>query len=232
MPGMLTTLLLCCAIFVHASAIHRFYALRHGESLANVEGRISSDPAVACVSHGLSTNGWDQAEKAAEAVCHEALKTGVDGVAIVSSDFRRAFQTAQTVRSGVLSSGLRCWPETGVYVEIRLRERNFGDMDGKADTCYNDVWVEDAADATHEKYGVESVVSVLARAQNVVKSVSEHAELQSGKWMVVLVAHGDVLQILQTGLSGMDPRNHRSIQHLPTATLRSLTQLARNSISD
>jgi broad specificity phosphatase PhoE len=40
--------------------------------------------------------------------------------------------------------------------------------------------------------------------------------------MVVLVSHGDVLQILQTAFEGLDPSKHRSIPHLPTAELRQL----------
>ena len=41
--------------------------------------------------------------------------------------------------------------------------------------------------------------------------------------MVVLVAHGDVLQILQTRFACVDPRTHRSLPHLETAPLRSLS---------
>ena len=40
--------------------------------------------------------------------------------------------------------------------------------------------------------------------------------------MVVLVAHGDVLQIAQTAFADVDPRTHRSLEHLETATLRKL----------
>ena len=45
---------------------------------------------------------------------------------------------------------------------------------------------------------------------------------RDGRWLVLLVAHGDVLQILQAGFAGRDPREHRSLPHLPTATLRAL----------
>jgi hypothetical protein len=43
-------------------------------------------------------------------------------------------------------------------------------------------------------------------------------------WKCVLVAHGDVLQILQTGfLRHEDASGHRSLEHLETATIRELT---------
>ena len=38
----------------------------------------------------------------------------------------------------------------------------------------------------------------------------------------MLVAHGDVLQILQTHFAGVDVSAHRQLDHLPTATLREL----------
>ena len=117
---------------------HNFYALRHGQSLANVEGIISSDPAVACTEHGLSAIGTEQAQRAAQAVCDEALRTGVEGVAIISSDFRRAWQTAQAVRAGVLASGIATWPEADILSAPALRERSFGEVRGYRCTSY--VW--------------------------------------------------------------------------------------------
>jgi len=204
---------------------HRYYALRHGQSLANVKGIISSDPSVATVEHGLSEVGWSQAQEAGQCVCDEALKRGFAGVAIVSSDFKRAWQTAQAVRATCLAAGLRVWPDGDVKPERALRERSFGDLSGGSDAHYDDVWVVDAQSATHECYNVESINSVLARASRVVVQLDESADLQSNfgrPYMVVLVAHGDVLQILQTAFAGTDVRAHRSLLHLQTATLRPL----------
>ena len=102
----------------------RYYVLRHGQSLANVEGIISSDPRVARVEHGLSAVGREQAAAAAAAVVQEAERTGAEGVAIVSSDFRRAWQTASSVRAAVLAAGVRVWPSADGPLEARaLRER-------------------------------------------------------------------------------------------------------------
>jgi broad specificity phosphatase PhoE len=39
---------------------------------------------------------------------------------------------------------------------------------------------------------------------------------------VLLVSHADTLQILQAGLSGVDPSRHRSLPHLATAEIRRL----------
>jgi glucosyl-3-phosphoglycerate phosphatase len=43
---------------------------------------------------------------------------------------------------------------------------------------------------------------------------------------ILLVSHGDTLQILQAGLAGIDPARHRGLPHLRTAEIR---QLARAS---
>lgn len=212
--------LMCAASAADTPLRHNYYALRHGQSLANVEGVISSDPAVACNHHGLSETGLQQARRAAEAVCAEALSTGVDGVAIVSSDFKRAWQTAQAVHTAVIARGLSCVPASAVCAETLLRERSFGTLSGGPDSRYADVWVHDAVSATHTEFGSEPVTSVRERAWGVVERLE--AELP-GRCMVVLVAHGDVLQILQTRFACVDPRTHRSLPHLETATLRRLS---------
>ncbi|KAL1529494.1 hypothetical protein AB1Y20_000440 [Prymnesium parvum] len=197
----------------------RYFALRHGQSLANIEGVISSNPEIATVEHGLSEKGWLEAEAAALAVVREAIASG-SGVAICCSDFRRARQTALAVRAGALAAGVRVWPEDGVHEETGLRERYFGDFDGKGDEGYHAVWAEDALDADHEKFNVESVSNVCRRAYEVVEKVD--SQLGSERWIVILVAHGDVLQILQTRFNNISPSRHRELEHLPTATLREL----------
>lgn len=40
---------------------------------------------------------------------------------------------------------------------------------------------------------------------------------------ILLVSHGDASQVLQTGFQKVDPRQHRSLQHLETAEIRQLT---------
>ena len=130
---------------------HSYYALRHGQSLANVAGVISSDPRTACIGHGLSAVGRQQAEAAAVDVVAAAAKEGACGVAIISSDLRRAWQTASIVRAGVLAAGVRVWPASGGVLMARaLRERSFGELSGQSDDRYPDVWAEDAMSASHE----------------------------------------------------------------------------------
>lgn len=235
-----------------------YYALRHGQSLANVAGVIASDPDVACFSYGLSDVGREQAERAAtalvgayrEAVAAASLSSSSlpspAGIAVVTSDLLRARETAQIVADAVLatasssSSPSSCSSSSpsiplyggGVVVDVRLRERRFGKWDGQSDVHYHDVWKDDAADPAHTANGVESVWAVTDRATQCVMewdkklapSQPPDGEGDGGgrRWWVVCVAHGDVLQILQTAFCRMDPALHRSLQHLETATLRPL----------
>lgn len=203
---------------------HTYYALRHGQSVANVANVISSDPKVACLGHGLSTIGCQQAEAAAIDLAATAAREGVDGVAIVSSDLRRAWQTASITRAGCLALGVNVWPEAGVLEARALRERSFGSLSGQDDSRYPEVWAEDAISAEHEEFGCEAVTSVRERGRAVIDEL-EQLLPQTGTWLVVVVAHGDVLQILQTAFvpGGLDPREHRSLPHLKTATLRRLS---------
>lgn len=183
--GSLFLLLAMPLAHVRASSLkQRYYALRHGQSLANIERVISSDPQVASLHHGLSEKGWIEAQAAAAAIVEEAVAAGC-GVAICSSDFRRARQTALTVRAGAVAAGLRVWPENGIQEEIGLRERYFGDFDAQRDTEYERVWAEDAKDPKHTIFNVESVCSVLDRAYAVVQKVD--SQLDSQPWYAAVM---------------------------------------------
>jgi probable phosphoglycerate mutase len=202
----------------------QIFSLRHGQSLANVAGVISSSPS-ATREHGLSPAGEDQARAAADQVVARAKSLGC-GVAICSSDYMRARQTAEIVHVAVRAAGVDAWPTEGVSLREALRERYFGSFDGGADTEYATVWREDALDSAHEQFGVESVDSVLGRALRLLEELPSELGASSS-WLLLLVAHGDVLQILQTHFAGVCPRLHRSLEHLPTATLRELGTLPR-----
>ena len=75
----------------------------------------------------------------------------------------------------------------------------------------------DRAHGTHED-GVEQVAAVAARVLEVLHEADELARTAP----VVLVAHGDVLQIALALGAGRDPHDHRDIPHLGNAELRRL----------
>ena len=209
------------AVQAFAPSRKRYYLLRHGQSLANVEGVISSEPTKAIAEHGLSEAGRQQAEAAGGDLLAALEETGCIGVAICTSDFRRARETAEAAHAAARAAGVRLWPPDGPRLEVALRERWFGEHDATADSNYDKVWVDDKLSATHEVAGVESVASVAARTDGLLDRLDAEPEL-SGPWLVLLVAHGDILQITQAAQEGHDIRTHRSLEHLQTATLREL----------
>ena len=235
----LPALLVASSSTVPAPGRPAVYALRHGQSEANVQGIISSDPEVATVTHGLTPSGREAAAAAAAAVVARAKELGC-GVAICSSDFLRARETATIVHEAVAAANVPVWPSAGVSLRSELRERRFGGFgsvllqveEGNVaarrlyeKVGYAEVWREDALDATHERYGVESVASVLSRSVGLVRALATEPALRGAPWMLLLVAHGDVLQITQTHFARAEPSAHRSLEHLPTATLRELGSL-------
>lgn len=173
--------LLCYGTSSAAPLQHRFYALRHGQSLANVQGVISSDPSVATLEHGLSARGWEEAEAAALTVVREA-RTACSGIVVCCSDFKRAHQTANAVHACALAAGVRVWPAEGVLVDTALRERHFGEFDGQSDENYARVWAEDALDGAHTIFGVESASDVRTRALAVVDRLNADPGLAEQSW--------------------------------------------------
>ena len=145
-------------------------------------------------------------------------------VLLSSSDLLRAKETAQAVREKCEKAGIPLQEieeqqlEPGLVLETRLRERWFGDWDDGPDKHYQDVWKDDAVDPNHTLNGVESVNSVVDRTTTCLREWDERVSNR----LIVCVAHGDVLQILQTAFKKMDGSKHRTMEHLETAKLRHL----------
>jgi probable phosphoglycerate mutase len=194
---------------------NRYFGMRHGESKANVAGlivsRIETDRSG---DYGLSERGRLQTAEAAR-ICGLTART-----VICSSDFARAWQTAQIVRE-------RIGADEVVAAEA-LRERSFGELDGSPATGYTRVWAADQADAAGEAGagpargpapdGVEPVTAVLDRT---VALIAELESLHAGR-DILLVSHGDTLAILQAGFLGVEPAQHRSVPPFGTAEIRPL----------
>lgn len=236
-----------------------YFMVRHGESTANVAGIVSSDPAVATVTHGLTEAGRKQVAEAA-AEWHKQLPLH-QPIIILSSDFLRAKETAEVVKETLLRHRLRVGLAStdafnSVVLEPQLRERSFGRHEGQANTAYDLVWTADALSADHEEAGVESVNDVVRRATQLIldtewqlkrigegafhRSAASHAAadfstLPSASSLsssssssshpacsVILVAHGDVCQILASAFRGMDSRLHRSLPHWRNGEMRQL----------
>jgi broad specificity phosphatase PhoE len=201
---------------------NRYRVMRHAESKANASGiivsRIETDRGG---DYGLSELGRRQAAAAARA-CGLPADT-----VICSSDFSRARQTAEIVRAQLGAPPVAAAPA--------LRERCFGDLEGSATGNYARVWAADEAgagdagtgdagtgdaggSAEPAAGGVEPAAAVLDRATAL---VAELERSYAGR-DILLVSHGDTLQILQAGFLRMDPAAHRRLPHLAVAEIRAV----------
>ena len=136
-------------------------------------------------------------------------------IIIVSSDFKRARETAE-----VLHTHLKV--KTPIRFETALRERNFGEFNLKGGSNYHKVWEMDAIDPTHSKYGNESVMDVVLRTSRLVQSLDD--EFQDH--LILLVSHGDTLQILSALFSGVGPSEHRTLPDLDNCEVRELKYMS------
>ena len=185
---------------------NRYFAMRHGHSVGNQRGTIVSHPENGCGGFGLSEQGREQV---LVSLRQDSLLDA--GTVIVSSDFDRALESADIARQA-----LNC--RSRIEVDFRLRERNFGELELGSDRAYSAVWQQDEQDPDSDFRGVESANRVMARVTELIVDLERRFVDTS----LLLVSHGDALQILQTAFAGRDASTHRQLQHLQTAEIRCL----------
>jgi len=100
----------------------------------------------------------------------------------------------------------------------RLRERDFGELELGPDSAYAEVWQEDEINANNQLRAVESPNQVMARVSELVSDY----ESRYSEAAVLLVSHGDALQILQTAFAKQEASKHRRQRHMETAEIRPL----------
>jgi len=185
---------------------NRYFAMRHGHSLANQQGIIVSHPENGRDNYGLSERGREQVRTSLRQNNQLDAKT-----VVVTSDFKRARESA-----GIAFELLAC--KVSICDEPRLRERHFGELELASDDSYDQVWQQDEVNPDSRVKDVESVNQVMAR----VTSVIADYENQYSAATILLVSHGDALQILQTAFARLDASTHRQLEHLHTAEIRQL----------
>ena len=163
----------------------RIIAIRHGETSWNVDTRIQGQLDIP-----LSANGRWQAERLAEALRNEPIK------AIYASDLTRAWQTAEYVSR---ATGV------GLTKEIGLRERGFGDFEGKTFAEIEALLPDQSLrwrrrDPEFSPAGGESLIALRAR---VVEAACRLAAQHQGE-QIALVGHGGVMDVLYRAATRLD----------------------------
>ena len=163
----------------------RILAIRHGETLWNVDSRIQGHLDI-----GLNDTGRWQAERLGMALKEEPI------AAIYASDLSRAYDTALAVsrHNGV-----------PVQAEPGLRERSFGEFEGRT---FAEIETELPAQAQRWRQrdpaftpaGGESLLMLEAR----VLSVAARLAAQHPGEQIALFAHGGVMDILYRAATRLD----------------------------
>jgi broad specificity phosphatase PhoE len=194
----------------------RLVMLRHGQTEFNAGSRMQGQ-----LDTQLSELGRDQSVSAAEVLAKR------QPLLIVSSDLRRALDTAETLgeRSGV-----------PVVVDTRLRETHLGDWQGmthvEVDTAAPGARLAWRNDARWAPHGGESRVDVAARAMPLIAElVAEQSEwgTDEPERPVVLVAHGGLIAALTAALLKLPVDNWPALGGMGNA---SWVQLSGHSPAD
>ncbi|MFF0493494.1 histidine phosphatase family protein [Nocardia sp. NPDC003482] len=164
--------------------------LRHGQTEWNAADRMQGQ-----IDTDLSELGRRQAKDAArELVSHEAI-------AILSSDLRRALDTA---------TALADHTDLDVVPDPRLRETSLGVWEGlthiEVDAQYPGARQQWRLDPTYTPPGGESKLEVGARALPVVRELFAERADWPGR-TIILVAHGGLIAALTAALLDLPEKN-------------------------
>jgi len=181
----------------------RLIAVRHGETAWNVDTRIQGQLDI-----GLNDTGLRQARQVGRALGDEPIS------AIYASDLARAWQTAEAIGT---ARGLAVVPEP------RLRERAFGSFEGRT---FAEIDAETPDDARRWRTREPDYrpgghgESLLTFRERVTGVADELAARHAGE-LIVLVAHGGVMDVLYRAATRQDLQAPRT-WHLGNAAINRL----------
>ena len=163
----------------------RIIAIRHGETTWNVDSRIQGHLDIP-----LSATGRQQAERLAGALRDEPI------TAIYASDLARAWETAQYIGQA---------HSLPVIKEIGLRERDFGDFEGKTFAEIELLLPEQSMrwrkrDPQFAPQGGETLTDLRSR---VMEAAERLAARHPGE-QIALVGHGGVMDVLYRAATRVD----------------------------
>ena len=172
----------------------RILAIRHGETAWNVDTRIQGQLDI-----GLNDTGRWQARRLGEALADEPL------AGVYSSDLQRAWETAQALAAPHQARGLV------VTAEIALRERHFGELQGRTWAEIETQWPEQARQwrSRVPDWAPAGGESLRQLRERVSACVQRLAAAHLGE-QIALVAHGGVMDALYRLATGVDTQAPRT----------------------
>ncbi|MBK5203939.1 MAG: histidine phosphatase family protein [Polaromonas sp.] len=163
----------------------RIIAIRHGETTWNVDTRIQGRLDIP-----LNDTGRRQAERLARALAGDPI------TAIYASDLTRAWETAQYLGRTL---SMEVTPEAG------LRERSFGDFEGKTYAEIEALLPEQSLRwrKRDPEFAPPGGESLLALRRRVVEAAERLAAQHPGE-LIALVGHGGVMDVLYRAATRLD----------------------------
>ncbi|CAI8587184.1 unnamed protein product [Vicia faba] len=202
---------------------NKYWILRHGKSIPNEQGII-----VSSIENGtrpefqLASDGVNQAQLAGISFRKELETNNIPlaNVRICYSPFSRTSHTAKVVATE-LNIPFEFDAASQCKVIDDLRERYFGpSFELLSHDKYAEIWELDAKDPFVGPEGGESVKDVagrLSRTMDVIESEFEGCA-------ILIVSHGDPLQILQTVLHAAN--NHKELTSDDLVSILAAVQVA------
>ncbi|KAL9244808.1 hypothetical protein vseg_018534 [Gypsophila vaccaria] len=186
---------------------NKYWIVRHGKSIPNEQGLIVSSLENGILpEYQLGAEGVTQAQSAGEKFLKELNDANIalENVRICYSPFARTAHTAREIAS-VLNISFD-GPQCKAFEDIR--ERYFGpSYELSSSERYSEIWDLDEKDPFQvPEEGGESVADVVSRLTNAM----EQMETLYDGCAVLIVSHGDPLQMLQTILSAAKEQEESS----------------------
>lgn len=164
---------------------NRYFVMRHGESVSNVNGVTNHKPDPTNV---LTEKGKKQVKEAMA----ELKKAGI--TKIYTSPLPRTTQTAELVAAAL---GL---PPEAVVSDARLLENGFGELEGKPIEEYEGYFPSYGAKMYITPPGGENWHDTKKRTTDLLFEIEQNAKNEK----VLFVSHSGTLQMLQAGAQGFD----------------------------
>ena len=184
---------------------NNYYIMRHGQSKSNIKKVIAGHPKNCITKYGLTEVGKQQAEESAKK-CKEISSKAI----IYHSDFRRARETAHIAK--------KIFGIKDIRKSKRLRERYCGSLEGKSAKRIHELYKADEKDENHRKFGCQT----LREIESQITSIIKYLETIHKNKTILLVSHGDALQILQNAAKKLHPTKYTKIKYMPNAEIRKL----------
>jgi broad specificity phosphatase PhoE len=185
---------------------NHYFILRHGESVANKERIIISSLKDGLTGYGLTDLGEKRVKKEVTELRKSKLLDGK--TIIISSDFLRTKETANIAKD-ILKTG-------PVILSQKLRERDFGKYDK---TNVDDYIKGYGTNKDNITKNIESPEKIEDRVTSAVKELETKYKDKN----ILIVSHGDVLQILQTIFKKIPLTDFRSLPYIDTGEIRHLS---------